>query len=130
YRLFDYTGHPEAERVVVIMGSGGETAQPTAAWLNEHGEKTGVLKVRLFRPFSIEAFVAALPAATRRIAVLDRTKEPGAVGEPLYLDVVAALREGIDKGMAFFDAEPSVIGGRYGLSSKEFTPAMVKAIFD
>jgi pyruvate-ferredoxin/flavodoxin oxidoreductase len=130
YRLFDYTGHPEAERVVVIMGSGGETAQPTAAWLNEHGEKTGVLKVRLFRPFSIEAFVAALPAATRRIAVLDRTKEPGAVGEPLYLDVVAALREGIDKGMASFDAEPSVIGGRYGLSSKEFTPAMVKAIFD
>ena len=130
YRLFDYSGHPQAERVLVIMGSGGETAQQTAAWLNQHGEKAGVLRVRLYRPFSVEAFIAALPATTRRIAVLDRTKEAGAVGEPLYLDVVTALREACDQGLASFDAEPAVIGGRYGLSSKEFSPAMVKAIFD
>ena len=130
YRLFDYAGHPQAERVLVIMGSGGETAQQTAEWLNQHGEKTGVLKVRLYRPFSVEAFIGALPSTTRRIAVLDRTKEPGAVGEPLYVDTVTALREGCDKGLASFDAEPSVVGGRYGLSSKEFTPAMVKSIFD
>jgi pyruvate-ferredoxin/flavodoxin oxidoreductase len=130
YRLFDYTGHPQAERVIVIMGSGGETAQQTAEWLNERGEKTGVLRVRLYRPFSIQAFISALPATTRRIAVLDRTKEPGAIGEPLYVDTVAALREACDAGLASFDSEPNVIGGRYGLSSKEFTPAMVKSIFD
>jgi pyruvate-ferredoxin/flavodoxin oxidoreductase len=130
YRLFDYAGHPQATRVLVMMGSGAETAQQTAEWLNQRGEKTGVLKVRLYRPFSIEAFAAALPSTTRKIAVLDRTKEPGAVGEPLYVDVVAALREACDKGMASFDAEPAVVGGRYGLSSKEFTPAMAKAIFD
>jgi len=130
YRLFDYSGHPQATRVIVIMGSGGETAQQTAEWLNERGEKTGVLRVRLYRPFSIEAFAAALPSTTRRIAVLDRTKEPGAVGEPLYVDTVAALREACDKGLASFDAEPVVVGGRYGLSSKEFSPAMVKGIFD
>ena len=130
YRLFDYAGHPQAERVLVIMGSGGETAQQTSEWLNEHGEKTGVVRVRLYRPFSIEAFIGALPSTTRRIAVLDRTKEPGAVGEPLYVDTVAALREACDKGLASFDAEPLVVGGRYGLSSKEFTPAMVKSIFD
>ncbi len=130
YQLFEYSGHPQAERVLIIMGSGGETAQQTADWLNQHGEKTGVLKVRLYRPFSVEAFIKALPSTTRRIAVLDRTKEPGAVGEPLYVDVVTALREACDKGLASFDAEPSVIGGRYGLSSKEFTPAMVKSVFD
>jgi pyruvate-ferredoxin/flavodoxin oxidoreductase len=130
YRLFEYAGHPQAGRVLVIMGSGGETAQQTAEWLNQHGEKTGVLKVRLYRPFSVEAFIKALPSTTRRIAVLDRTKEPGAVGEPLYVDIVTALREACDKGLASFDAEPSVVGGRYGLSSKEFTPAMVKSIFD
>ena len=130
YRLFDYAGHPQAERVLMIMGSGGETAQETSEWLNQHGEKTGVLRVRLYRPFSVEAFIGALPTTTRRIAVLDRTKEPGAVGEPLYVDAVAALREGCDDGLASFDAEPSVTGGRYGLSSKEFTPAMVKSIFD
>ena len=130
YHLFDYSGHPQATQVVVIMGSGGETAQQTSEWLNERGGKTGVLKVRLYRPFSIEAFISALPSTTRRIAVLDRTKEPGAIGDPLYLDVVAALREACDKGLASFDAEPLGIGGRYGLSSKEFTPAMVKGIFD
>ena len=130
YRLFDYSGHPQADRVVVIMGSGGETAEQAAQWLNQHGEKTGVLRVRLYRPFSIEAFMGALPSTTRRIAVLDRTKEPGAVGEPLYVDVVTALREACDKGLASFDAEPLVVGGRYGLSSKEFSPAMVKAVFD
>ena len=130
YRLFDYAGHPQAERVVVIMGSGGETAQQTAEWLNLQGEKVGVLRVRLYRPFSIDAFARALPSTTRRIAVLDRTKEPGSVGEPLYLDVIAALREAYDQGLVSFDAEATVIGGRYGLSSKEFTPAMVKAIFD
>jgi pyruvate-ferredoxin/flavodoxin oxidoreductase len=130
YRLFDYSGHPQAARVLIIMGSGGETAQQTSEWLNQHGEKTGVLRVRLYRPFSVEAFAAALPSTTRRIAVLDRTKEPGAVGEPLYVDAVTALREACDKGLASFDAEPAVVGGRYGLSSKEFSPAMVKAIFD
>ena len=130
YRLFDYFGHPQADRVVVIMGSGGETAEQTAQWLNQHGEKTGVLRVRLYRPFSIEAFIGALPSTTRRIAVLDRTKEPGAIGEPLYLDIVTALREACDKGLASFDAEPLVVGGRYGLSSKEFSPAMVKAVYD
>jgi pyruvate-ferredoxin/flavodoxin oxidoreductase len=130
YRLFDYAGHPQADRVLVIMGSGGETAQQTSEWLNQHGRKTGVLKVRLYRPFSIEAFIRALPSTTRRIAVLDRTKEPGAIGEPLYVDIVTALREACDKGLASFDAEPLVVGGRYGLASKEFTPAMVKTIFD
>ncbi len=130
YRLFDYVGDPKAERVLVIMGSGGETAQQTSEWLNARGQKTGVLKVRLYRPFSVESFIAALPSTTRQIAVLDRTKEPGAVGEPLYVDVVAALREACDEGLASFDHEPAVIGGRYGLSSKEFTPAMVKSVFD
>ena len=115
YRLFDYAGHPEAERVIVIMGSGGVTARETAEYLARQGEKVGVLQVRLFRPFAVEAFVEALPATTRRIAVLDRTKEPGAVGEPLYLDVLAGLREGMDAGCASFDREPEVIGGRYGL---------------
>jgi pyruvate-ferredoxin/flavodoxin oxidoreductase len=122
YRLFDYVGHPEAERVVVLMGSGAETAHETVAWLAARGERVGVLKVRLYRPFSVPDFAAALPAGVRSIAVLDRTKEPGAVGEPLYLDVVAALREA--------SRTATVIGGRYGLSSKEFTPAMVKAVFD
>jgi pyruvate-ferredoxin/flavodoxin oxidoreductase len=126
YRLFDYVGHPEAERVVVLMGSGAETAHETVDWLLASGERVGVLKVRLYRPFAAEAFLAALPATVRAIAVLDRTKEPGALGEPLYLDVVTALRE---EGQGRFAAEPAVIGGRYGLASKEFTPAMVFAVF-
>ncbi|MBI4518153.1 MAG: pyruvate:ferredoxin (flavodoxin) oxidoreductase [Deltaproteobacteria bacterium] len=130
YRLFDYAGHPEAERVIVLMGSGAEAAHETAAWLCERGEKVGVLKVRLFRPFSLEHFAAALPASVRAIAALDRTKEPGALGDPLYLDVVAALREAQDLGLRRGAREPAVIGGRYGLSSKEFTPAMVRAVFD
>ncbi|MDB6024361.1 MAG: pyruvate flavodoxin/ferredoxin oxidoreductase domain protein [Verrucomicrobiales bacterium] len=130
YRLFDYAGHPHAENVIIIIGSGGETVEQTAQWLNAHGEKVGVLKVHLFRPFSIKHFVDALPSTTRRIAVLDRTKEPGAIGEPLYQDVVTALREAYDTGLASFDVELKVIGGRYGLSSKEFTPAMVNAVFN
>ena len=130
YHLFDYEGHPEAERVLVIMGSGAETAAETAAWLNANGEKTGVLKVRLYRPFSVKAFATALPRTVKAIAVLDRTKEPGAVGEPLFVDVVAALREAELAGwFSPKGGKVTVIGGRYGLSSKEFTPAMVLAVF-
>src|SRR5712692_3292000 len=128
YHLFDYVGAPDAERVIVVMGSGAETAQATAEHLARQGEEVGVVKVRLFRPFSVEHFVQALPPTVKAIAVLDRTKEPGSVGEPLYLDVVTAINEGREKGM--MAASPRIIGGRYGLSSKEFTPGMVKAIFD
>jgi pyruvate-ferredoxin/flavodoxin oxidoreductase len=123
YHLFDYVGSPDAERVMVIMGSGAEAAHETVDHLIARGEKVGVLKVRLYRPFSVEGFVAALPQTARKIAVLDRTKEPGATGEPLYVDVVTALAE---SGIT----DKSVVGGRYGLSSKEFTPAMIKGIFD
>ncbi|MEW5718719.1 MAG: pyruvate:ferredoxin (flavodoxin) oxidoreductase, partial [Chloroflexota bacterium] len=122
YHLFDYVGAPDAERVIVVMCSGAEIAQETAEYLIAKGEKVGVLKVRLYRPFSIEHFVKALPTTTKSLAVLDRTKEPGSIGEPLYQDVIAALAE---SGRAL-----KVIGGRYGLASKEFTPAMVKAVFD
>ena len=130
YHLFDYAGHPDAERVIVLMGSGAETVHETVDWLLERGERIGVLKVRLYRPFAVQQFLAALPSTTRALAVLDRTKEPGSVGEPLYLDVVAALHEGRAEGLSRFTEELAVIGGRYGLSSKEFTPAMVKAVFD
>ncbi len=130
YHLFDYHGDPHAERVLVLMGSGVETARETVDWLTARGEKVGVLAVRLYRPFSIADFVTALPASTRALAVLDRTKEPGAVGEPLYQDVVTALREAADEETLPLPHEPRVIGGRYGLSSKEFTPAMVQAVFD
>lgn len=123
YELFQYSGHPEAERVVILMGSGGETAEATVKYLAEQGEKVGALRVRLYRPFSMEYFVKALPESVKSVAVLDRTKEPGAGGEPLYLDVVNALAE---SGRT----DIKVIGGRYGLSSKEFTPAMVKAVLD
>jgi pyruvate-ferredoxin/flavodoxin oxidoreductase len=126
YHLFDYAGAPDAERVIVLMGSGAETAQATADALNARGEKVGVLRVHLFHPFSVEHFVAAMPETARVIAVLDRTKEPGSMGEPLYLDVVAALNEGRTE----IADRPTIIGGRYGLASKEFTPAMVKGIFD
>jgi pyruvate-ferredoxin/flavodoxin oxidoreductase len=123
YHLFDYVGHPEAERVVILMGSGGETAEETVNYLAAKGEKVGALRVRLYRPFSIERFVDALPKSVKSVVVLDRTKEPGASGEPLYMDIVNALVESGKKNI-------NVIGGRYGLSSKEFTPAMVKATLD
>ncbi|MBN2116038.1 MAG: pyruvate:ferredoxin (flavodoxin) oxidoreductase [Anaerolineales bacterium] len=123
YNLFDYVGDPKAERVMVIMGSGAETAEETVKYLTEKGEKVGVIRVRLYRPFSLEHFIKALPKSVKSIAVLDRTKEPGTSGEPLYLDVINALVEGNRPGI-------KVIGGRYGLSSKEYTPAMVKASLD
>ncbi len=130
YHLFDYVGHPEATRVIVQMGSGAETVHETVDWLAQKGEKVGVLKVRLYRPFDIPAFLAALPKTVKALAVLDRTKEPGAIGDPLYLDVVTALVEARREGVLPFAEEPLVLGGRYGLSSKEFTPGMVKAVFD
>jgi pyruvate-ferredoxin/flavodoxin oxidoreductase len=129
YHLFDYEGDPEAERVIVMMGSGSETVAETVDYLNARGERVGLLKVRLFRPFSASHFVRALPATVRHIAVLDRAKEPGAAGEPLYLDVVAALSEAIGAGEAPFRFFPRVIGGRYGLGSKEFTPGMAATVF-
>jgi len=130
YRLFDYVGHPQAERVMVLMGSGAETAEETVDYLVAQGEAVGLLKVRLYRPLDAEALIAALPATCRAIAVLDRTKEPGADGEPLYKDVLAAVAQDYSAGSGRFGAMPKVIGGRYGLSSKEFTPGMVKCVFD
>jgi pyruvate-ferredoxin/flavodoxin oxidoreductase len=141
YRLFDYVGASDAERVIVVMGSGAETAEETANFLAVRGEKVGVIKVHLFRPFSVAHFLTALPPSVRAIAVLDRTKEPGSAGEPLYQDVVTALHEtkNEERGTMNSDSAPNftahpssfiVIGGRYGLSSKEFTPAMVKGVFD
>jgi pyruvate-ferredoxin/flavodoxin oxidoreductase len=126
YRLFDYVGDPNAERVIVMMGSSAETAQEAVEALRAAGEKVGVLKVRLFRPFAASYFINMLPASVKAIAVLDRTKEPGSAGEPLYQDVVTALME----GWGARHAMPRLIGGRYGLSSKEFTPAMVRVVFD
>ncbi|HEY5073892.1 MAG TPA: 2-oxoacid:acceptor oxidoreductase family protein, partial [Pyrinomonadaceae bacterium] len=130
YRLFDYVGAPDAERVIVMMGSGCETAEETVAALCARGEKVGLLKVRLYRPFSVDSFVAALPASVRTIAVLDRTKEPGSAGEPLYQDVVTAISEATVTDGSLFPRPPRIIGGRYGLGSKEFTPAMAKSVFD
>ncbi|MEW6238905.1 MAG: pyruvate:ferredoxin (flavodoxin) oxidoreductase [Candidatus Omnitrophota bacterium] len=130
YKLFDYVGHPEADRIVILMGSGAETAHETVEYLVEKGEKVGCLKVRLYRPFSLQHFIAALPASVKKIAVLDRTKEPGATGEPLYVDVVSAIAEAMADGVAPFKTFPTIVGGRYGLSSKEFTPAMIKAALD
>jgi pyruvate-ferredoxin/flavodoxin oxidoreductase len=130
YRLFDYVGAPDAERVIVMMGSGAEAAEETVEHLRAGGEKIGLLKVRLFRPFAGDLLVKALPAGVKSIAVLDRTKEPGATGEPLYVDVVTALAEAAAGGALHLSSFPTVVGGRYGLSSKEFTPAMVKAVYD
>ncbi len=130
YHLFDYEGDPNAERVIVIMGSGAETVQETIAYLNARGEKVGLLKVRLFRPFSAKHLLDALPASVKSIAVLDRTKEPGAAGEPLYQDIVTGISEGMSEGNTRFARFPRIVGGRYGLSSKEFTPAMVKAVYE
>ncbi|HOP61340.1 MAG TPA: pyruvate:ferredoxin (flavodoxin) oxidoreductase [Candidatus Saccharicenans sp.] len=120
YHLFDYFGSPQADRVIIMMGSGGETAEETINYLNKQGYKVGLVKVRLFRPFDSAALRSVIPASVKKIAVLDRTKEPGAPGEPLFLDVVSALA----------GRDIKIIGGRYGLSSKEFTPAMVKAVYD
>ena len=124
YKLFEYHGHPEAERIIIIMGSGAGTVGETVKYLNDQGEKTGYLTVHLFRPFSIAHFVKAIPSSVKQIAVLDRCKETGAIGEPLYMDVITALHSGWEGVM------PKVIGGRYGLASKEFNPGMVKAIFE
>jgi len=130
YHLFDYVGAPDAERVIIIMGSGAGAVEEAIRRLNVQGEKLGLLKVRLYRPFAAEAFMAALPLTVKSIAVLDRTKEPGSLGEPLYQDVVTALIEDFSSPTPRYLENPRVIGGRYGISSKEFTPAMVKGIFD
>ena len=130
YHLFDYAGAPDAERVIVLMGSGAEATQETAEYLNARGEKVGLIKVHLYRPFSGEALIRALPPTTRTIAVLDRTKEPGANGEPLYKDVVTAVAEAFTAGKLPLKNFPKIIGGRYGLSSKEFTPAMINGVYE
>ncbi|HEY5995495.1 MAG TPA: hypothetical protein VIU29_00670, partial [Candidatus Deferrimicrobiaceae bacterium] len=130
YKLVDYVGAKDADRVVVIMGSGADTVQETVATLAKKGEKVGVLKVHLYRPFPIDAFVKALPKTVKKIAVLDRTKEPGSLGEPLYLDVRTAIGEAMADGRLAIKGYPVIVGGRYGLGSKEFTPAMAKAVFD
>jgi pyruvate-ferredoxin/flavodoxin oxidoreductase len=130
YHLFEYVGAPDAERVMVMMGSGCETAEETVRSLCDRGEKSGLIKVRLFRPFSAEHLIAALPTTVNRIAVLDRTKEPGAAGEPLYQDVITAISESRMSGKSFHSPALQIFCGRYGLASKEFTPAMVKGVFD
>jgi len=130
YRLFDYFGADEAEKVVILMGSGAEAVQETVEHLLESGEKVGMLRVRLFRPFSSKHLIEALPATVRKIAVLDRNKEPGANGEALYKDIISALAEYVSTGGDKFQGLPRIVGGRYGLSSKEFTPGMIKAVFD
>ena len=130
YHLFDYVGAPDAEHVLVMMGSGAEVAHEAVDYLNAHGARLGLLKVRLYRPFSVKHFLQALPSTVRKIAVLDRTKESGAIGEPLFLDVSNALLEGVKSGSSKWSQIPTVVGGRFGLSSKEFTPAMVKAVYD
>ncbi|WP_333877305.1 pyruvate:ferredoxin (flavodoxin) oxidoreductase [Methylobacter sp.] len=130
YRLFEYQGSPDAERVVVMMGSGAEAVAETLDYLNRQGASVGLLKVRLYRPFDAASLLAALPSTCRKIAVLDRTKEPGSDGEPLYKDVLGALAQDFTGAASKFSAMPKVVGGRYGLSSKEFTPGMIKAIFD
>ncbi len=131
YHLFDYYGAPDATRVVILMGSGAEAAEETVTYLSEKmEEKVGLIKVRLYRPFSPKHLFEALPKTVEKIAVLDRTKEPGSLGEPLYLDVMSAVTEAMTSDEKPFEKMPIVVGGRYGLSSKEFTPAMVKAVFD
>ena len=123
-------GHPEAERVVVVMGSGADVVQETVENLVKKGEKVGVVKIRLYRPFPLDAFIKALPKTVKKIAVLDRTKEPGALGEPIYLDVRTAIGEAMAAGKIKFNGYPVIVGGRYGLGSKEFNPAMAKAVLD
>ncbi len=130
YSLFEYYGHLEAERILVLMGSGAETVRETVDFLQAQGQKVGIVKVHLYRPFSLRHFMDVLPRSVRKVAVLDRTKEPGSTGEPLYLDVVATLAQAQTDGTLVPGQLPQVIGGRYGLSSKEFTPAMAKSVFD
>ncbi|HIE54426.1 MAG TPA: pyruvate:ferredoxin (flavodoxin) oxidoreductase, partial [Chromatiaceae bacterium] len=130
YRLFDYFGASDAERVVVLMGSGAEAVEETVEDLLGRGEKVGLIRVRLYRPFSVEHLMDAFPATVRSIAVLDRCKEPGAAGEPLYKDVVTAFAEHLSAGSEKFARLPRIVGGRYGLSSKEFTPGMIRAVFE
>ena len=130
YHLFDYVGPDDAQKVIVIMGSGADTTHETIDYLVSKGEKVGVVKVRLYRPFSRNDFIAALPKTVTKIAVLDRTKEPGSLGEPLYLDVCTAIAEAMAQAQPPFKKYPLIVGGRYGLGSKEFTPAMVKAVYD
>ena len=131
YHLFDYYGAPDAKRVMILMGSGGEAAEETVEYMSEKlEEKVGLIKIRLYRPFSPKHLLAALPKTVEKIAVLDRTKEPGSLGEPVYLDVVTAISEAMSSNEKPFEKMPKIVGGRYGLSSKEFTPAMIKAVFD
>ena len=130
YHLFDYIGAPDADRVVIMMGSGAETMHETVNYLENQGEKVGLIKVRLYRPFSIEALMQAIPKTVKKIAVLDRTKEPGSVGEPLYTDIQTAVNEAMRDGITPFTDYPTIVGGRYGLSSKEFNPPMAKAVLD
>src|SRR5512138_1340201 len=130
YKLVDYVGAKDAERIIVIMGSGADVVQDTVENLVKKGEKVGVVKIRLYRPFPKDAFIKALPKTVKKIAVLDRTKEPGSLGEPIYLDVRTAIGEAMAAGKFKCDGYPTIVGGRYGLGSKEFTPAMAKAVFD
>ena len=130
YKLFDYVGAKDAEKIIIIMGSGSETVNETVDYMNAKGEKVGVVKVRLYRPFNVEAFISSLPSTVKSIAVLDRTKEPGSLGEPLYEDIRTAIGEAMDEGITSFKSYPKVVGGRYGLGSAEFTPAMIKSVFD
>ena len=130
YQLFEYIGAPDAEKLIIMMGSGAEPTHDTVEYLNKKGEKVGLLKVRLYRPFSAEYFLKAIPSTVKSIAVLDRTKESGSTGEPLFLDVVTSISEAFSNGTLTTKSFPKVIGGRYGLSSKEFTPAHIKAVYD
>jgi pyruvate-ferredoxin/flavodoxin oxidoreductase len=130
YKLVEYVGAPDAERVVIVMGSAADTFEETIETLTASGEKVGLLKVRLFRPFPVDALAAAIPASVRKIAVLDRTKEPGSLGEPLYLDIRTAIGEAMSDGKCTFQGYPVIVGGRYGLGSKELTPGMAKGVYD
>jgi len=130
YKLFDYVGAPDAERIIIVMGSGADSVHETVEALVEKGEKVGVIKVRLYRPFCINSFIDSIPESTKAIAVLDRTKEPGSIGEPLYQDVRTAIGEAMSEGFGNIKVYPKVVGGRYGLGSKEFTPAMIKGVLD
>ncbi|MCE5257390.1 MAG: pyruvate:ferredoxin (flavodoxin) oxidoreductase, partial [Spirochaetaceae bacterium] len=130
YQLFDYVGVPDAERLIIVMGSASDTVEEVVQYLNARGEKVGAIKVHLYRPFAVDNFIKAIPSTVKSIAVLDRTKEPGAIGEPLYEDVRTAIGEAMGSGKSPFKAWPTVVGGRYGLGSFEFTPAMAKGVFD